>query len=64
MKASELIINLQKLIEEHGDLDVIYAKDDEGNGYSEVYYNPSVGMYSCNEFDTTSEEQNNAFCIN
>lgn len=25
------------------DLTVVYSKDDEGNGYGEVYYGPSIG---------------------
>lgn len=44
MKVSEMIKNLQKFMEENGDIDCYYAKDDEGNGYSEVYYSPTL-MY-------------------
>lgn len=42
MKVSEMIENLQKFMTEYGDLDCWYAKDDEGNGYNEVYYDPSM----------------------
>ena len=42
MKISEMIKNLNKFMEEHGDVDCWYAKDDEGNGYQEVYFEPSL----------------------
>ena len=42
MKISEMINNLQKFMAEHGDLDCWYAVDDEGNGYAEVHYTPSL----------------------
>ena len=47
MKISEMIKNLQKFMDEHGDLECWYAVDDEGNGYQKVYYLPS--MYFANE---------------
>lgn len=42
MKISEMIKNLQSFMEEHGDLDCWYAIDDEGNGYQEIQYEPSL----------------------
>lgn len=42
MKVSEMIANLQEFMKEHGDLDCWYVKDDEGNGYGEVYYAPTL----------------------
>lgn len=41
MKISEMINNLQEFMEEHGDIDCWYAVDDEGNGYQEIYFDPS-----------------------
>lgn len=41
MKISEMIKNLQNFMAENGDLECWYAKDDEGNGYQEVHYEPS-----------------------
>lgn len=41
MKISEMIKNLQEFMAKHGDLDCWYATDDEGNGYREVYFDPS-----------------------
>lgn len=42
MRVSKMIKNLQEFLEEHGDLDCWYAKDDEGNGYQEIHYTPSI----------------------
>lgn len=44
MKASTLVAKLQELIETNGDLDLIYAKDDEGNGYDTISFSPSLFM--------------------
>lgn len=41
MKISEMIKNLEEFMAEHGDIDCWYATDDEGNGYHEVYFDPS-----------------------
>lgn len=49
MKISEMIANLQNFMNEHGDLDCWYAKDDEGNGFHPVSYNPS--LFYTNEND-------------
>lgn len=58
-KASMLIALLQEVIDEHGDVDVVMAKDPEGNGYSPFagmdvgYYVPECtwsGHYGCLEY--------------
>lgn len=49
MKISEMIKNLQEFMAEHGDLDCWYARDDEGNGYQQVYFAPS--RYYVNEYN-------------
>jgi len=66
MKASELIKNLQKLIEEHGDLNLVYSTDDEGNSFDEVGFNPSFGVYDKEEktYRMVGEKDVNVFCIN
>lgn len=48
MKISAMINNLQEFMEEHGDIDCWYARDDEGNGYQKVYYDP--GLYYVNKY--------------
>ena len=69
MKISKLIENLQAIQKEFGDLDCIYAKDDEGNGFNYISYNPSVGEYDSKgrEFYQDDEEYEitvNAVCVN
>ncbi len=69
MKLSEYIEGCQKILEEYGDLDVIYAIDDEGNDFNLVHHTPSVGKYEHHEFtpeeyfDDDSETVNSV-CIN
>ena len=41
-KLKEYIIELQAMVQEHGDLPLYTADDDEGNGYTAVYYSPEV----------------------
>lgn len=50
MKVSEMIKNLQHFQNEFGDLDCWYAVDNEGSGYNEVYFTPS--LYHIDEYDT------------
>jgi hypothetical protein len=66
MKLKEYIEQLQKFAEmnpETLEMDVIYSRDDEGNGFQEVHYAPSKGFYEGYEFDE-SDEDVNAVCIN
>lgn len=44
MKLSNYINELNKILENSGELDCYYAKDDEGNNYQTVNYKPTV-MY-------------------
>ena len=73
MKISEMIKNLQEFMAVHGDLDCWYAKDDEGNGYQKVYYDPSLyyvdedqevygNIEDLEEYDLTVEDVT-AICI-
>lgn len=46
MKLSEYINQLQEFIKENpeaAEFEVCYAIDDEGNGYNDVYYTPTIG---------------------
>lgn len=42
MKLAEYIEKLKEILEEHGDLDLIYGSDDEGNRFDKVNYSPTV----------------------
>ena len=64
MKASQLVINLQELIKKHGDQEIIYSKDDEGNEYRKIHYEPSAGSFDEDEREFQEVKELNAFCIN
>ena len=49
MKISKMIKELQEIEKAYGDLDCWYAKDDEGNGYQKVSYEPSIAYIDKNE---------------
>lgn len=61
MKISEMIKNLEEFKAEHGDLDCWYAKDDEGNGYQRVYYDPSF-RYIDDEGEVYNDEDDLEYC--
>jgi len=44
-KISDIINNLQEIMKAHGDLPLVTANDDEGNGFNYVYFDPTVGTY-------------------
>lgn len=63
MKISEMIENLQEFMNENGDIDCYYAEDDEGNGYHEVHYEPTLmyvdedgGAYSIKSIEEDRED--------
>ena len=57
MKLSKFIEGLQALAKEHGDLEVVYSVDDEGNSYHPVHYLPSIGNYDDNDQMFTGESE-------
>ena len=71
---SKYIEKLQEIAKEHPNLNVVYSRDDEGNGYQEVTFDPTIGNF--NETDgfidkesiKTEEDFNNlpvnSICIN
>ena len=77
MKLKTYIENLKKVITQnpnYAELDVIYAKDDEGNGYQHIAYGPRVGVNSEDGFyyaefeyydpDEHEEDEVNCVCVN
>jgi len=69
MLLTEYIENLQNMLTEHGDLEVVYSSDDEGNDFNKIYCGPSVGHYHNREFYEPNNEDEfdydiNAICIN
>ena len=52
MNLKEYIEQLQEFVKENPqalEFDVWYAKDDEGNGYQEVYFSPSLKVYDIDD---------------
>jgi len=75
MTLREYLNELQQFAEtfpECLDMEVIYSRDDEGNGYQKVYYGPNKGVFEDNEFISADQledwdrepEDINAVCIN
>lgn len=51
MTATQLILELTKYVREYGDLELVYAKDEDGNSYHLITYEPTVGALVENDFD-------------
>jgi hypothetical protein len=75
MTLKQYIEMLQKFAEENPEtleFEVIYAEDDEGNGYGRIAYSPSKGVFDDGEFFTENNFEDedyqpsdiNAVCIN
>lgn len=80
MKLKEFLNNIQEMVKKDPSLlekNVIFAKDAEGNGFEEVYYSPSVGVYDTEEYEFVpadsedfeeeyeyTKEDINAICVN
>jgi hypothetical protein len=43
MKLDEYIEKLKKIHKEHGNIDIVYATDDEGNAFHFISYSPGIG---------------------
>lgn len=63
MLLRDYIKELQSFVEHYPEAEVIYAKDEEGNGFQHVVYEPTVGYFDGNDFDSTNKDVN-AICIN
>jgi hypothetical protein len=75
MTLKEYFEGLQKFITENPDaleFQVITSKDDEGNGYNPVYYEPSKGHYDGDDYISHSQFEEwgrddsdlNCVCVN
>jgi len=69
MTLKQYIGLLNKLAKEgHGNKEVVYASDAEGNNFEYVLYAPAIGVFKDHggygEFDAAAEGEPNAVCIN
>jgi len=63
--------NLNKFLTDNpdaADYTVITAADDEGNGYNEIHYSPSLGHFDSGDFEVENvdeeQEESNSVCVN
>jgi len=64
----EFVDSLEDLMERNpkmAEVEAITARDEEGNGYDPIYFNPTAGHYdrSTKDFDDESDDVN-AVCVN
>lgn len=67
MKFKDYVGILTKQLKENpewAELDVVYATDDEGNGYEYVTHDATPGSLHDGEMDFSGDEGFNAVCIN
>jgi hypothetical protein len=58
MRLREYLENIKKLVEKHPEaleLELVYSRDDEGNDYDTVDYEPDLGVYDEDEREWMSE---------
>jgi len=68
MKISEMIKNLTKIKKEHGNLNLVYSIDDEGNEFKQICFTPTIGHYEDREFCPIDNKEDhdkiNSCCVN
>jgi hypothetical protein len=75
MLLKEFIENLNKFIKENPEtleMQVVTSKDDEGNGFNPVYFEPSKGIFEDGDFISFEQYEDydrensdtNAVCVN
>jgi hypothetical protein len=68
MKLSEYLEHLNKVVKNNPkslEFEVISSIDDEGNGYSPVFFHPTLGSWDGDDFETDIQpEEFNSICIN
>ena len=69
MKLKEYIEVLTDIEQSHPNAKIIYSCDEEGNRYSEVFYQPAAGCYDGLYWETEGDLEEtggevNAVCIN
>lgn len=66
MKLEHFLENIRKIVDENPEAlecDVVYSKDNEGNGFEYVHFEPALGNYDGAEFNQ-GDPDSNAICIN
>jgi hypothetical protein len=55
---------IAKLAKKCPEAKVIYASDEEGNSFDEIYFSPRLGIFRNGEFQVDDESKPNACCVN
>ena len=67
MTLQEHYDKLTSLLAEHPeakDYQLVYSKDEEGNGYEPVYYSAGIGHYDAGEWYTENDAVEHDFALN
>jgi hypothetical protein len=56
MNLREYIEKLNKLYTKHGDLELVYSKDDEGNEFNYVNFDPSLVNYNSSDLSVIADD--------
>ena len=68
MKIKRFAAQIAKLAKEHPNLEVVSSKDEEGNSFEPVYFDPTIGNFDgISNFTSSSsfpDLEVNSICIN
>jgi len=71
MKLKKYVKELQEILKDYPDVYIVYARDDEGNGFQEVYFTPTLGWWDKVDKEFTGLDEDlertdnvNAVCVN
>jgi mannosyltransferase OCH1-like enzyme len=64
MKLKEYSQMVKKLAKKHPDFEMVYATDDEGNGFSPLNFEPSILSYDFENGEINDDGEDNAVCVN
>lgn len=63
MKLKQYANHINELAKKYPNAEVVYAADEEGNNFSNVFYEPSYGHFDGNMFENNGGPTN-AVCVN
>ena len=66
MKLAQYMANLNKFAKKNPqalEMNVVTSMDDEGNGYNNIHFTPTIGTMEDGEFHTDKEEKDTV-CVN
>ncbi len=56
MNLSEYMEKLNNLYTKHGDLELVYSKDDEGNEFNYINFDPSLVNYNPSDLSVIADD--------